>query len=465
MSDHELERVLRGTLRETLDHQVGPHPLWAGSPAARRVADERRSRGRLPLRLLAVAALIAAGGGAALLGGALSPSPDLSSEAQNGWIALTVAQPDPVTQDLDGDTDIFLVGLDREPRLVIGTDTDDVNQLCPAFSPDGRSLAYGRVEGHGSDLSGPAAYQGAALVVADIADDGRASDRLTIDIGDGVPSPCPVWSPDGGRVAFGVNKTSPINPDTSAAGSEVWLVTLADRSTTVLPDLLATDIDWSPDGSQLAITSGQRELDSGNALQDGRIYLYEPSSGALRSLDATAGTYHLTWSPDGKRIAYQARDVLRVIDPVTQSQQVLDTGAGAIHGIGPVWSPDGKTIAYQRLLGSSGERHEVVLVTPGDTSDGTPAASERVIPALQLDTQGSPWHIYPFRVTWSPDGRYLLYLAWSTERSVGVLAAAVPTDAEKPMLVLPELAGLVPYDGYDDTSFVPIQTWARRPAS
>jgi hypothetical protein len=84
---------------------------------------------------------------------------------------------------------------------------------------------------------------------------------------------------------------------------------------------------------------------------------------------------------------------------------------------------------------------------------------------LQLDTQGSPWHIYPFRVTWSPDGRYLLYLAWSTEPSVGVLAAAVPTDAAKPMLVLPELAGLVPYDGYDDTSFVPIQTWGRRPAS
>jgi Tol biopolymer transport system component len=461
--------------------------VWAESPAAQRAAQLDRGRtSRWPLRALAVAAVIGAVGGTALLVGTLRRPPEMSREAANGWIAFTVAEGENAA-DIDGDHDIWLVRLDREPRRVIGTETDRLDQLCPAFAPDGRSLAYGRVEGHGTRNSyaapgddRPAEYRNAALVVADVSDDGRVSDRLSVDVGDALPPPCPVWSPDGGSVAFGVPRTSPINPTTSAKGSEVWIVRLADRHITVLSDLLATDLEWSPDGGLLAIASGAERLIAGESLQDGRIHLYALSSGAMRTLDATIGAGSLTWAPDSRRIAYtaggayRAADALRVIDVDTEREQVLAEGFEAIHGIGPVWSPDGRTIAYQRVCKRStdiprscSEQHEVVLVTPVDPSDDNAVAREVVLRMFQTTTDGSSHWLFPFRVTWSPQGDYLLYHAWSdpADSLPGDFLVAVPTDPSKPSVILADVEGIVPYEGYPDTTSVPIQTWGRQPAN
>lgn len=469
-ADEQLRRQLRSVLRETLDRELGPDPLWPESPAARRVAElDRRGRRRWPLRVLAVAALIGAGGGAALLGGRLLPSPELSPEATNGWIAFTVSQ-EPA--GIGSDTDIWFVAIAEGPRRVIGTDTDRVNQLCPAFAPDGRSLAYGSVEHEGNEESDAArrlAYRNSALVIADVADDGTVSDRLSIDVGDGLPPPCPVWSPDGGQVAFGVPRTSPINPETSAEGSDVWLVRLDDGRTTVLADLLATDLEWSPDGDLLAIASGVDERIPGNVLHDGQIHLYEPSSGVTRTLESTLGATSLTWSPDGRRIAYatipnatdDSQNELRVVDIDTGETELLAAPYGAIHGVGPVWSPEGETIVYQRMIGS-GERHEVVLVRPGEISGEKGLPNEVIVPVFHDTTRGSG-NLYPYRVTWSPDGEYLLYLAWG--EGTGSLSGlvAVPIDPEMPSVALAVDVNLVAYDGYPDTAHVPIQTWSRQP--
>ena len=81
----DLERAAAGALRETLDRELGPDPIWDESPAARRVAEPTCRRSRWTLRVLAVAALISAGGAAALLAGA----PNQPAAVPNGWIAYT----------------------------------------------------------------------------------------------------------------------------------------------------------------------------------------------------------------------------------------------------------------------------------------------------------------------------------------------------------------------------------------
>ncbi|HET9457148.1 MAG TPA: hypothetical protein VFO78_07385 [Candidatus Limnocylindrales bacterium] len=206
---NELERELRGALRGTLDRDPGPDRDWSASPAARRVAALERHRSRWPLRVLAAAALVGAGGAVALLAGAPKLDLNVRVEAANGWIAISVSQPGPT--EAEEDLDIWLAALGQDARRAVGTDSDRLNELCPAFAPDGRRLAYGRVEGQGRqavvengvEVVRPATYRRAELAVADVSVDGRVSDPLTIPVGDGLPPPCPIWSPNGEQLAFG----------------------------------------------------------------------------------------------------------------------------------------------------------------------------------------------------------------------------------------------------------------------
>ena len=151
------------------------------------------------------------------------PTSATSATAANGWIAFAVEQEDPA--GVGPDTDIWFAALDQEPRRVIGTDTDGVDQLCPAFSPDGRSLAYGSVEGIRAHRPPRAAYRNSALVVADVADDGTVTDRhdhrcrrrAAAALSGLVARRWPGWRSES-------RAPRPSTPIASGEGSEVWIV-------------------------------------------------------------------------------------------------------------------------------------------------------------------------------------------------------------------------------------------------
>ena len=461
-TDYDLDRQVRRIVREALDSEFGPDPTWADAPAARRIRDIERLRRRLrwPLRTLAVAALLAVGGGGLVLSGALDrPRPPEPSGMADGWIANSVQE------EASRDHDIYLVGLDRRPWRVAGSGSDDLDQICPAFSPDGHRLAYGEAEGTVNPDPDPEAqagdYRAARLVIVELDSDGNVSPVQRIDVDGSFPPPCATWSPDGDRLAFGVPQTSPLNPDGTAAGSEVWIASLRDAPVTVFPDLLATDLEWSPDGTTLAIASGKDQTSLGNALADGRLYLYDVRSGDIRVLETPLGVYSFSWSPDSHRIVYDAGGLLRIIDVGTGDDSLITVQSTPVQGSDPVWSPTSETIIYRRAADSSREPPaEAVLLELGDdpnaaTSRLFTTPNEAPIPGVRTG------FVSPERMVWSPDGEYVLYVGWWSTRQTTVVVA-VPIDPDAPHILLAEGDGISGYDAYDAVAPIVNQTWGQR---
>jgi hypothetical protein len=385
--------------------------------------------GRLVL-IIAVTALLLVGMLAGLA--ALGAFRDDDGPASNGWIAFARSGSGPPGPNGWVERDIYVVRQGEDGHRIVGSDAESLDQICPAFSPDGGRLAHGEADG-----TVDSGHHDAALVISDLDAEGNASESLRIEVGGTFPPPCATWSADGRRVAFGVPLTSPGNPDRTAAGSEVWVATVADGHVEVLSDLLATDLEWSPQGSELAIASGQTDRGDGNRLRDGSIRLYDPDRGDMRILVGPSGVYTLTWSPDGSRIAYQRgwsdgggmdQEIWMVQVDGSGEHRLTRRRFGAIYGVGPAWSPTGDRIVYQRMKSAGTEAHEVVLVTPDDGSEVV--LSDLLLPATD---EAVSWR--PDSVTWSPDGKELLYSAWISGRPGRALISRPLEPGSEPVVV------------------------------
>ncbi len=233
----------------------------------------------------------------------------------------------------DGKIGIYVINADgsRKRRLT----SNAGNNFSPAWSPDGRKIAFCRGVGPHCDQIYVMNADGSGQ---------RRLTRLPEHNGD------PVWLPDGRKIAF-----------VSFRDRTAGLITKPKLPLPIDPQIHLMNADgtgqrnltrdwglnfpvWSPDGQKIAFTSKR----DGNW----EVYVMNADGTGQRNLTRNAANDNLfgthVWSPDGRKIVFgRDRDGDGGYDDI---HLINADGSGhrkLTQGRSPLWSPDGQKIAFQ----------------------------------------------------------------------------------------------------------------------
>jgi Tol biopolymer transport system component/predicted Ser/Thr protein kinase len=306
----------------------------------------------------------------------------------------------------DGTWRVWIVPLDGSAPRAIAGESLTQRMLHPAWSPDGRWIAY---------VGSESAASGWDLFV--VAASGGVPIRLTHD--QATVTLEPAWTPDGRWIVFSSNRQGPVNlwriafdddvgnagepirvttgigedvnpafsPDgarlvysTLRTAPDIWRLTLATDALDRLTSETTTE-DYprvSPDGAKLLFYSDRSGREE--------VWMLTLATGDIEPVSDGGGSQN-AWSPDGATIAYGTPDGLVLVDAGTRERRTIAKGLAVEY---PYFSPDSKWIAFQ---GHSDEGYRLYKAT---LPDGVPEPIQ------------TP-HGVPGNPSWAPDGRTIVF--------------------------------------------------------
>jgi len=204
-------------------------------------------------------------------------SPDAQMIAFSDYIHDTS---NPSAQEFES---VGIMSLDKSGLRYLTHDVAD--ELAPAWSPDGKSVAFISNRVLGLDI-----------YIVDIATGHLVPVTLDFQNKLAFNEQCLSWSPDGKRIAFSATDTFQQNPP-----SHIYVINIDGSNRVDLTpnlDVKQACPAWSPNGLRIAF--------SGN--YDDKMYIVNDDGTNLVSLsyDNASSMLHPIWSPDGKYITYSS---------------------------------------------------------------------------------------------------------------------------------------------------------------